>query len=204
MIVVDAKSKILGNVDGNAILKAIELAGRVCYKSEKKITDTSAIEFVRGLIKRGHTAVLEHQSVSVRLIIDRGVSHEVMRHRIAAYCQESTRYCNYGKEDNITVIGMAHHFKNEQSFDVWVTAMQACETAYMQLLKNGETPQIARSVLPNSLKTEIICTFNMREWRHFFKLRTAMAAHPQMREITIPLLKKFKKLIPVIFEDIGE
>ena len=194
--------KLLGNVDGIEILKSIERAGRVCYKSEDKITDISAARFVKNIIKRGHESVLEHQSISILLTCDRGVSHEVVRHRIAAYSQESTRYCNYGGE-GITVISIREFFINPHSFDVWFSAMINCERAYLDLLKNGESPQIARSVLPNSLKTEIVITYNMREWRHFLKLRTSAAAHPQMREIALQILYTFRELIPIIFDDIN-
>jgi thymidylate synthase (FAD) len=201
MKIVSADFEILGKVDGMEILKSIERAGRVCYKSEDKITDISAARFVKNIIKRGHESVLEHQSISILLTCDRGVSHEVVRHRIAAYSQESTRYCNYGGE-GITVIDIRDYFMNSNSFDIWLAAMINCEKAYMDLLKNGESPQIARSVLPNSLKTEIVITYNMREWRHFLKLRTTAAAQPQMREIALLILHTFKETIPIIFDDI--
>ena len=202
MKIIFAGFEILGDVNGIEILKSIERAGRVCYKSEDKITDISALHFVKNIIKRGHESVLEHQSISILLTCDRGVSHEVVRHRIAAYSQESTRYCNYGGE-GITVISIREFFINPHSFDVWFSAMINCERAYLDLLKNGESPQIARSVLPNSLKTEIVITYNMREWRHFLKLRTSAAAHPQMREIALQILYTFRELIPIIFDDIN-
>lgn len=202
MKIIFAGFEILGDVNGIEILKSIERAGRVCYKSEDQITDISALHFVKNIIKRGHESVLEHQSISILLTCDRGVSHEVVRHRIAAYSQESTRYCNYGGE-GITVISIREFFINPHSFDVWFSAMINCERAYLDLLKNGESPQIARSVLPNSLKTEIFITYNMREWRHFLKLRTSAAAHPQMREIALQILYTFRELIPIIFDDIN-
>jgi thymidylate synthase (FAD) len=203
MKIVKTKFKVLNKVNGLKMLAAIENAGRTCYKSENKATPDSAIKFVKNIITRGHESVLEHQSISVRVICDRGVTHEIVRHRIAAYSQESTRYCNYGKDDSITVINIRQHFKNVKSFHVWFAAMKACETAYLKMLELGESPQIARSVLPNSLKTEIVCTFNLREWRHFFRLRTGVAAHPQMRELAIPMLNMFKRLVPVVFDDIN-
>ena len=202
MKIVYAGFEILGKVDGIEILKSIERAGRVCYKSEDKITDISALHFVKNIIKRGHESVLEHQSISILLTCDRGVSHEVVRHRIAAYSQESTRYCNYGGE-GITVIDIREYFIHPHSFDVWFSAMINCERAYLDLLKNGESPQIARSVLPNSLKTEIVITYNLRQWRHFLKLRTSAAAHPQMRDIVLQILYTFRELIPIIFDDIN-
>lgn len=206
MRIIKPRFEILDQVNGMDILKKIELAGRVCYKSEDKITDDSAIRFVQNLLKRGHEAVLEHEKITVKIICDRGVSHEIVRHRLASYCQESTRYCNYSNEqfgNEITVIGPCFWDKNTSALHGgWEVACRLAEKAYFELIDNGATPQEARSVLPNSLKTEIVCTFNLREWRHFFKLRTAKTAHPQMREITIPMLAEFKRLVPVIFDDI--
>ena len=193
------------HINGEQMLKHIELCGRVCYKSEHKITDDSYLSFAKSIVKRGHESVLEHISITVKIICDRGVSHEIVRHRVASYSQESTRYCNYIKEDfggEITVI--EPHFL-ERGTDGWKYWAEACETAekcYFDMLNWGCTPQEARAVLPNSLKTEGVMTANLREWRHFFKLRTDKAAHPQMREVAIPLLNDFKRLIPVIFDDI--
>lgn len=187
------------------ILQHIELCGRVCYKSEDKITDTSAPTFVENIIKRSHEAVLEHASATVKFVVDRGVSHEIVRHRLAAYCQESTRYCNYFKEGfggEITFIQPSFLDRGTRGWELWVLACEQAEKAYFDLLNWGCSPQEARAVLPNSLKTEVVMTANLREWRHFFKLRTAKAAHPQMREVTIPLLKRMQELIPVVFDDI--
>ena len=194
-------------IDGAAILKRLEQCGRVCYKSEAKITDTSAPAFVAGIIKRGHEAVLEHCSFTVKFICDRGVSHEIVRHRLAAYCQESTRYCNYSKDvfgNEITVIRPSYMRPGMKDFQIWERAMNACEDAYFDLLDYGCTPQEARSVLPNSLKTEVVMTADIREWRHFLKLRCSPAAHPQMREVALILLEKVHALIPVCFDDIWE
>ena len=183
------------------MLKTLERIGRVCYKSEDKITIDSAEKFVKMIIKRGHLSVLEHASITVKFICDRGISHEIVRHRIAAYSQESTRYCNYAKEkfgNEITVI-VPFFFNNEQ-YHEWYLAMCQAEKSYMQLLKLGATPQKARTVLPNSLKTEINVTYNLRQWLHFLKLRTHESAHPQMRELIIPLQKDLQKLLPCIFK----
>lgn len=194
-------------------LQHIEKIGRVCYKSEDRITEDgeSAKKFVKMLINNGHEAMIEHSSLSVKFVVDRGVSHELVRHRIASFAQESTRYCNYSKDkfgNEITVIlpcffdtGMGI-LSNSLVYQEWKSSCEWAEEHYFNLLKMGATPQQARTVLPNSLKTEIIITANYREWRNFFKLRTAEAAHPQMREITIPLLKELKSLIPIIFDDI--
>lgn len=192
-------------IDGAAILKRLEQCGRVCYKSEAKITDTSAPAFVAGIIKRGHEAVLEHCSFTVKFICDRGVSHEIVRHRVASYCQESTRYCNYSKEgfgSEITVIKPCFLHPYTDGFNLWEEGCLFAEQTYFNLLECGCSPQEARSVLPNSLKTEVVMTANIREWRHFLKLRCSPAAHPQMREVALILLDKLHSLIPVCFDDI--
>lgn len=205
MQAIKAYTQIYSDINGHDILKKIERCGRVCYKSEGKIGEGSTEKFVAGLIKRGHEAVLEHASVTVKFVVDRGVSHEIVRHRIASYCQESTRYCNYSKDDfgsEITFIIPEYLEYKSEGWKTWEVATKVCEDAYFKLLDIGLTPQEARAVLPNSLKTEVVMTANLREWRTFFKLRCANAAHPQMREVTRPLLEKFKSLIPVVFDDI--
>ncbi len=192
-------------VDGIEMLKKIEKAGRVCYKSEEKITDESAIKFVKNIIKNGHESVIEHEKITVKLICDRGVSHEIVRHRIASYSQESTRYCNYYADkfgNELTFIKPYFWQEDSEKYIIWRESMECAEKSYIKLIALGAKPQEARSVLPNSLKTEIVITMNLREWRHFFKLRAANAAHPQMRQIAIPLLRKFQELIPVIFDDL--
>lgn len=213
MKIINADVEFITPIDGETILKRIEQCGRVCYKSEDKITEDSAEKFVANIIKRGHGAVLEHCSFTVKFICDRGVSHEIVRHRLAAYCQESTRYCNYSKDgfgNEITVIKPCFWNENEEnntnksltSYEMWVKSCAESEKSYFELLAMGATPQEARSVLPNSLKTEVVMTANLREWRHFFKLRCASAAHPQMREVAIKLLNKCKEQIPIVFDDI--
>jgi thymidylate synthase (FAD) len=196
---------IESEIDGEKILKRIEKAGRTAYKSEDKITDKSAIKFVSMINSRGHYSVIEHENITVRIICDRGISHEIVRHRLASYTQESTRYCNYTKGkfgSEITVIEPCFWQQDNEKYLIWKKIIESIEKAYNELIKLGSTPQEARSILPNSLKTEIVMTMNLREWKHFFTLRTSEAAHPQMTEIAIPLLKEFKKLIPVIFDDI--
>lgn len=188
-------------------LQHIEKIGRVCYKSEDKITENgeSAKKFVKMIINKEHMAIIEHSCLSVKFIVDRGCSHELVRHRIASFAQESTRYCNYSKDKfgkEITVIKPFFFEEETQNYLSWEKAMEDAEKHYFNLLENGATPQEARSVLPNSTKTEITITANYREWRTFFKLRTAKAAHPQMREVTIPLLKELKEKLPIIFDDI--
>lgn len=192
-------------VDGDMILQRLEQCGRVCYKSEDKITNGSARKFVASIIKRGHEAVLEHCSVTVKFICDRGVSHEIVRHRVASYCQESTRYCNYSKDGfggEITVIKPCYLEEGTKVYTLWKNLCSCAEQVYLSMLDDGCSPQEARAILPNSLKTEVVMTANMREWRHFLKLRCAKAAHPQMREVACMLLEQFKEKIPVIFDDI--
>ncbi len=192
---------IESEIDGEEVLRSIERIGRTCYKSESKITKDSAMKFVANIIKRGHESVIEHIYVIVRIICDRGVTHEIVRHRIGSYSQESTRYCNY-RADGIRVITPFFFSSDERKYRVWEEAMFFAERAYQGLIEMGASPQEARSVLPNSLKTEIVVTYNLREWRHFFKLRCSQAAHPQMREVAIPILREFQKRIPVVFDDI--
>lgn len=189
--------------DGVQLMKNIEKAGRTCYKSEGAITEDSYKGFIQRIIKSGHESVLEHEKITARIVCDRGVSHEIVRHRIAAYSQESTRYCNYAGEKfgkEITVI--RPFFFTGIQFDIWENACMYAETSYFQLLRSS-TPQEARSVLPNSLKTEVVMTANLREWRHFFKLRAAKAAHPQMQQVAIPLLLFMRDQLEPVFEDIG-
>lgn len=186
-------------------VKSIERYGRICYKSEDKITDDSATVFIEKILANGHHSVIEHEKISLIVICDRGVSHEIVRHRIGSYSQESTRYCNYSKDkfnNEITVI-MPFFFKDHMTFSIWQDACLAAEQAYFMLLDRGVLPQEARSVLPNSLKTEIVITYNLREWRHFFDKRCHRTAHPQMRQISLPILKSFIDLLPELFGDLA-
>lgn len=199
-------------------LQLIERAGRTCYKSEDKITPESAKTFARMIMKRGHLSVIEHSQMTVRIICDRGVTHEIVRHRLAAYSQESTRYCNYKGGVTFVIPPWVDIFPGEyntiEELDrygnnlrhdeiVWCSQMLSAETDYICLIEDGWTPQQARTVLPNSLKTEIVITANFREWRHIFKLRTDLSAHPQMQEIMRPLLKEAVNHVPVIFDNIA-
>ena len=205
MKIIEPSVIILTPIDGNEILKFIERCGRVCYKSEDLITENSAKEFVKKIIKSGHEAVLEHFNITIQFTCDRGVSHEIVRHRLASYCQESTRYCDYSKDKfNNEVTFIKPPFFEEGSFlyNLWKVACSNAEDIYLTMKDNGATPQEARSVLPNSLKTEVVMTANLREWRHFFKLRTSKAAHPQMREVANLALMTLKNEIPIIFDDI--
>lgn len=209
MKIINASTEILTPITGDE-LRQIEYAGRTCYKSEDKITDDSAKKFVENLIKRGHEAMLEHSSLSVKFICDRGVSHELVRHRLASFAQESTRYCNYSKDkfgNELTFIKPCFLESGTDPYLYWQNAMSDVEMYYFAMLGEGCTPQEARSVLPNSIKTEVVMTANYREWRHFFWLRAARKtgpAHPQMEELTVPLLYEVSGLIPVVFDDIVE
>lgn len=206
MKVIKPSVEIIDSFDGQDVIKKLERCGRVCYKSEDKITDDSAYKFIENIIKRGHESVLEHFSFSVKFICDRGISHEIVRHRIASYSQESTRYCNYSKDDfgtEITVIEPCFLVPGTEGYKLWEGACLVAEQMYFKMLDWGCTPQEARVVLPTSLKTELVMTANIREWRHFLKLRTSPAAHPQMKEVAGLLLKELKAKIPVVFDDIG-
>lgn len=213
MILVKPSHKVLTEIDDKQILRRIEAAGRTCYRSEGKITDTSAIRFVAGIPRSGHESVLEHENISVRIICDRGVTHEIVRHRLCAYSQESTRYCNYkGGVTFVIPLWLGVYIKPGEYSDMvavegsdivvttWWSSMLWAEQNYRALLDFGWSPQQARSVLPNSLKTEIVMTANIREWRHILKLRTSKAAHPQMQEVMIPILKEFQTKIPILFD----
>jgi thymidylate synthase (FAD) len=184
--------------------QVIEVAGRTCYKSEDKITEDSAGEFIAKIKNFKHESVLEHGSITTRFIVDRGVSHELVRHRLASFSQESTRYCNYAKDkfgNEITVIDPCFWEKGSPKWQQWLDACHQAELHYFNLLSEGATAQEARSVLPNSLKTEIVVTTNPREWRHIFEVRCHRDAHPQMREVMIPLQEDFVARWPALFGD---
>jgi thymidylate synthase (FAD) len=193
-------------------LNLITRAGRTCYQSWNNVNKLSLREFGAKLIKMGHETPLEHASATVSFIIDRGISHELVRHRLASYSQESTRYVSY--KNGVTFIippwveieprESNHRIHTPDFFTqtvIWHNAMLDCQNYYLDLLNEGWSPQQARLVLPSSTKTELVMTANFREWRHIFKLRCAIGAHPQMREIMIPLRDKFRELVPVVFDE---
>lgn len=212
MNIIKPSVEIIDMDDYDRIIRKIEKIGRVCYKSEANISDESAERFISNILKRGHESVIEHESVTVRMICDRGITHEIVRHRIASYSQESTRYCNYTNDkfgNQLTVIDLAggfeYNLENKEDlakYEVWTAAMENAEKAYFQMLELGATPQEARSVLPNSLKTEIVVTMNLRSWRNFFRLRCDSHAHPQMREVAGIALRVFRERLPIFFADI--
>lgn len=207
MKIIKPSVEFITPLNGKVIMERLEECGRVCYKSEDSITEGSAEKFLKGIISRGHEAVLEHCSFTVKFICDRGVSHEIVRHRLAAYCQESTRYCNYSKDkynNEITVIEPCYLTQGTETYARWEKACIEAESAYFDMLNAGCSPQEARAVLPNSLKTELVMTADIREWRHFLRLRCSKAAHPQIREVATQLLEALQWDLPVLFGDIWE
>lgn len=210
------------------MLQKLEKIGRVCYKSEDRITATSADDFIEMLIRNGHEAMIEHALITVTFVCDRGVSHELVRHRIASFAQESTRYCNYSKDkfggaltfilpewfehspntymdyDANIKAGTGKDFSWMKKEEIaWLSAISHAEDIYLYLIENGWSAQQARAVLPNSVKTEIVMSANPREWRNFFKLRASKKAHPQMQELAYPLLDVFKQRYGVLFSDLN-
>ena len=208
MRVINAGYEIISELNGEEILKHIERCARVCYKSEDRITDGSAEKMVAALIRSGHEAMLEHYSFTVKFICDRGIANELVRHRIASFAQESSRYCCYAKDKfgkELTFINPCFWEPDSDNYARWFHEMDEAEKTYLAMIESGATPEQARDILPMSIKTEIVMTANLREWRHFFKLRAEGVTgkpHPQMLEITIPFLKELKQKIPVVFDDI--
>jgi thymidylate synthase (FAD) len=205
MILVKPSYEIVSEIEKDKILKNIEVIGRTCYKSEYKITKESCYKFIEMLLSNGHESVLEHENISIKFICDRGVSHEIVRHRLASFSQESTRYCNYSSDkfnNELTIIDI-RPFMDDDQYEQWLEMMGICEDMYFTLINRGCSPQTARSVLPNSLKTEVVVTANIREWRTIFKQRTSIKAHPQMRQLMIPLLEELKDKLPILFDDIN-
>ena len=205
MKIIEASVELVEDFDAAAVMKKLERAGRVCYKSEGNIKADSAEKFIRGIIRRGHESVIEHAAVSFKIICDRGVTHELVRHRLASYSQESSRYCDYsaGKfGGELTFIKPCFWSDDDENFLLWKETMARLEKNYLAMRANGAKPEEARSILPNSLKTEIFVTMNLRELRHFLKLRTAAAAHPQMREVALKIYKILVEKLPAVFDDI--
>lgn len=202
MKIIEPSAVLMRDFDGAEVMKFIERCGRTCYQSEKNITDDSAEKFVRNLIKRGHESVLEHFSCTFKIICDRGVMAELTRHRLASFSIESTRYNAY-KE--LTFIQPCFWNEDEDEiFTTWKLLMEKDELYYKFMRLHGATPEQARSILPNSLKTEIVMTANLRELRHILKLRCDKKSHPQMRQVANMILKILKEKLPIVFEDIGD
>lgn len=185
------------------LLKHVEKCGRICYLSEPKDPEGSTEKFVRMLIKNGHESPLEHGSCTFKIVTDRAISQEIVRHRLASYSQESTRYCNYANGKfarGITVIESSGLAENEAR--EWLNLMEMSERTYLHQIDAGVKPEKARDVLPLCLKTELMMMANFREWRHFLKLRGSRMAHPEIRKIANQIYQIFQQAIPVLVEDI--
>lgn len=198
--------EILDSIDEKEVISKIAKVARTCYKSEDLSTNDKDKQLVTNLIKSKHDAMLEFFDITVKFTTDRGVSHELVRHRVASYAQESTRYCNYSKDkfgNELTFI-IPSWVEDPYKEDAWIMAMKYAENHYFRLINNGWTAQQARMVLPMSIKTEINMKANLREWRHFFELRCSKAAHPDMRYLALNLLKQMYIKLPTIFSDIYE
>lgn len=202
---------IMVGLDGENPLQLIELAGRTAYQSRKRITDESAAKFVALLRDRGHESVLEHSCMTVEFNnVSRGFTHELVRHRLAAYTQESTRYVDESNfkviippdkdpKEKLVELNLPNGEKIKVSFEEW---MNLNEQMYRGLRQAGWVPEDARQVLPTGIKAQIVMTANFREWRHVFKLRTAPNAHWEIRQVMTNLLSDVKKRIPIIFDDL--
>lgn len=221
---INSSVKLEDEINSKQILQKIEKACRTCYQSLDLIQEGSAEKLIKSCIDRGHESILEHAVITYRVICDRGVSHEWVRHRIASYSQESTRYCNYNKgkfNSELTFIYPYWHkdlppinefrydelTKDQQiKLDWWSILNSSCrdiEMHYRMLIERGAAPEAARAILPNCLKTEIVCTMNIRELRNFFKLRTTKFAHPDIRKLAIELLSLLRQNgLGVLFNDI--
>jgi len=189
--------------------KVIERAGRLCYLSQDRITNESSAAFVRMLLdpSKAHESVLEHASASVIIGTDRGISHELVRHRIASYSQTSTRYVNYNKDKFGSEISVIKPVDIEDHSEDWFDWQDAClfaESKYMKMIRRGAKPQVARSVLPTCTYTEIAMTCNLREWRHFIKLRLSPAAHPDMRVVAAKVLDQLHVIAPTVFAEFAQ
>lgn len=205
MKIINQKVEILNTTS----LDLIEIGGRTCYRSRMSDDDTGRNEFIRRRLSEGHESILEHSSMSVMFTTDRGVSHELVRHRLAAFSQESTRYCNYASDRFGNEIAVINPFEkvglcNEDQYDAWKVICESAERTYFYLINSGVPAEYARSVLPTCLATHIMVTANYREWRHIMNLRTSPAAHPQLRDLMQDLLRVAVIKVPVIFDDIFE
>lgn len=203
MKAIKAYTQIYIDFEGEKILKKIESAAMICYKNQENIDSTE--ETVTKIINSGNLSILEHSSITVKFIVDRGTSHEITRFRAASYIQESAQYCNYGDDDfnsEITFIIPNYLVYGSQGFNIWKEEMKSAEKAYFNLLDFGLLPEEASAVFPTSIKTELLMTANLNEWRNFFKLKCSKFASWQMREISIPLLAEFKSFIPIVFDDL--
>jgi thymidylate synthase (FAD) len=205
MLIIPQEVRVPASQLDEGVMLRLERCARICYKSEDKMDDEYNTAFLQRIVASGHESVIEHEKVTALFIIDRGISHELVRHRIGSYSQESTRYCNYSKDKfgrEISVIEPFFYSPGSLKYRLWEESCLVAEKNYLELLDQGSTPQEARSILPTCLKTEIAVTFNLREWRHFFYMRCSAAAHPQMRQVAIPLLLLFRERFQVLFDSV--
>lgn len=186
---------------GVALLKKIEWCGRISHRSEDAQSEDSWERFIRTVVLgHGDWSIVEHASASVDMLVDRGITHEIVRHRLFSFTQESTRFVNYEKK--MPPAFVVPPFPNLSADADWHDLIRHSGRAYRSMIEAGCSPQIARSVFPNALASRIVITGNLRNWRHLFIMRTTKEAHPQMRQVTIPLLAEFQAKIPILFEDI--
>lgn len=205
MHLVDPKFEILTKVDGEEILKFLEKCGRTCYKSEDKITEDSAKKLIKAIISSGHESVIEHFVITVKFLCDIGFYKDITRHRMASFSIESTRYCNYSKGKfggELTFINPVNIKQGSKEYEIWKNCMEDIENHYLDMANLSATPDMLRMMLPHSTAASVVCTANLREWRHILKLRSSKRAHPSIHTLMIDLLKEFQARIPVVFDDI--
>lgn len=185
-------------------LREIEKFARISHRSEDKQTENSWERFIKAVVvDKGDWSVCEHIVATVIARVDRGVTHEWVRHRIGAYTQESTRFVNYGNKEIEFIAPDFHNETNQElQYRIWLDAIQCASASYHAMLEKGSSPQEARSVLPNATASTIAVTYNLRSWRQFFMMRCSKETHPDFRRITIPMLAAFKERIPLLYDDI--
>ena len=191
---------------GVQVLRFIEKLARISHRSEEAQTSDSWEPFIKAVVLgHGDWSVVEHSSATVIFRVDRGITHELVRHRLFSFTQESTRFVKYGgKQVQELEFIRPQIYNDAPNLDPlhWKTAVRAAEGHYHQLLSDGCRPQEARSVLPNAVAATIAVTGNYRNWRHFLLMRTTKESHPDMKRVTIPLLKTFQERVPLLFDDI--
>ena len=198
----------LNGQEGTQLLRNIERYARISHRSEDRQTEDSWRRFIQAVVcEHGDWSVVEHEKATVIFRVDRGVTHELVRHRLFSFTQESTRFVSYGKREIEFVrpefVEVSLNASNPDTSEYrWFTAMEEAERSYMKLLESGEPPQIARSVLPNATASSIVITGNLRSWRHLFTMRVTQETHPDFKRVTIPLLAEFKQRIPLLYDDI--
>lgn len=196
--VVDPSVKILTELNYQDVLYRIERAGRTCYKSESDFNLASGEKFAEMIIKKGHESVLEHEIISVSFIGSRTMSHQLVRHRLASYSQESQRYCNYNRYEELEIV-IPRSLERNIPFR---TAVMSSYIKYKEFIADGIRPEDARAILPNCTKTELVVTMNIRQWRHFFRVRCDKHAQEEIRTLATTLLNELKIKLPILFKDL--